>query len=72
MTLNGSGSDGSAFHHATSFNSPDMIESFCTKCTRFVAASTRVGMVETVESLHSCPVDTIPAVRKPPQNVRHP
>jgi hypothetical protein len=72
MTLNNTSSDQSVFRHAIGFSHPDMIESFCTKCRQFVAASTRVGMVEVVESLHSCPGDSVPVVRKPPLSVRHP
>ena len=64
-------SDKSAFHHATSFNRPDMIESFCTRCNRFVAASTRLRMLEIVESIHSCPLDVVPVVRKPVPAVHH-
>jgi hypothetical protein len=71
MTLNSVPSDKSAFHHTTSFNRPEMIESFCTKCSRFVVAGTRVGMVEIVESLHSCAADSIPAIRNPVQTVHH-
>jgi hypothetical protein len=71
MFLNGTPSDRSAFRHSASQNRPDMIESFCTTCSQFVVASTRVGMVEIVESLHSCAADSISAVRKPVQTAHH-
>lgn len=65
MTLEAT-SNNSAFHHMIVSNHPSMIESCCAKCMQFIAASTRVGMVEAVESLHSC-ADPILAVRKPMQ-----
>jgi hypothetical protein len=53
-------SKSSAFRRTTLSNHPIKIESSCEKCRRFIAASTRERMVETVESIHLYSGRTMP------------